>query len=92
MNRTDHQELLYQVSGIFMRCFLFSFVVLLFWLCAYIFGADFIYRIHSGMFPLSRPNFDMFNYCGIGLVKLIAFMFFLFPYIAIRLVIRKNNP
>jgi hypothetical protein len=91
MNRTDHQELLDQVSGIFLRCFFFSFVVLLFWLCAYIFGADFIYRIHSGMIPLSRSSSDMFNYCGMGLVKLIAFMFFLFPYIAIRFAMRKKR-
>ena len=34
---------------------------------------------------------DLINYCGMAAMKVIAVMFFLLPYIAIRLVLRKRT-
>jgi hypothetical protein len=37
---------------------------------------------------MTRQQFDLIIYCGMGFVKLSAFVFFLIPYVALRLVLR----
>ena len=49
------------------------------------------YEIHSKWFSLTRHEFDVIYYCGTGLLKLCVFLLFLFPCIAIRLVLGKRN-
>jgi hypothetical protein len=34
---------------------------------------------------------DLIIYCGLGLFKLFVFIFYLFPWIAIRMVLKKAN-
>jgi len=46
------------------------------------------YSLHSQWFELSRHDYDVLNYFGIAFTKICAIIFFLFPYIAIRLVLR----
>lgn len=41
------------------------------------------------MFGLTKHELDLIHYCGMGLLKLFVFLFFLFPCIAIRMVLRK---
>ena len=40
---------------------------------------------------LTRRDYELINYCCMGIVKLAAFVFFLIPYIAIRLVLRAKG-
>ena len=42
------------------------------------------------MFGLTPHELDLIIYCGLGLHKMIVNLFFLFPWIAIRLVLRKG--
>ena len=42
------------------------------------------------MFHLSRHEFDLIYYCGMGLVKLGALLIFFVPWIAVRLVLRGS--
>ena len=42
------------------------------------------------MFGLSKETLDVIHYCGMGLLKLFVFTFFLFPWLAIRWVLRKR--
>ena len=42
------------------------------------------------MFGLSKEMLDVIHYCGMGLLKLFVFTFFLFPWLAIRWVLRKR--
>jgi hypothetical protein len=42
------------------------------------------------MFGLSKHEMDLIFYCGMGLLKLVVIVLFFFPWVAIRLVLRKR--
>ena len=60
----------------------FSFVV-------FMLTNEMIYEIHGKMFGLSEHELDLMFYCSMGFFKLFVFIFFLIPWLAIRMVLRK---
>jgi hypothetical protein len=42
-------------------------------------------------FGLTTHEVDLIHYCGIAFTKICVLLFFFFPYIAIRLVLRRNK-
>ena len=48
-------------------------------------------EVHGKMFGLSAHELDLIIYCGLALHKMVVNVFFLFPWMAIRLVLRKAN-
>jgi hypothetical protein len=91
MDKDEQNNLLDAVAGIFIRCFFLSVGILLFWFVFYLLAGNWAYSIHSKWFELSRHEFDLMWYYGMAFFKLCAFLFFLFPYLAIKLVLRKNH-
>ena len=91
MGKGEYDGLLDGLSGVLIRCFFFSFTLLLFWFLFFLLGGELGYRIHSKWFMLSRHDYDLLNYYGMAFVKMCALLFFLFPYFAIRLALRKNR-
>jgi len=89
MNKDEQNNFLHALAGIFLRCFFLSFVLLLLWFVFYLVAADWGYSIHSRWFELSRHDFDLMNYYGMALIKTGAILFFLFPYLSIKLLLRK---
>jgi len=87
---TEINELLDTVAKVLLRCFVLGFLLLLLWFVAYLSAGDLIYR-QGKMFGLSAHEIDVIHYCGMALVKGCVLLFFLFPYIAIRLVLRKRS-
>ncbi len=79
------------VAGVFLRCFVLAFCLLLFSFVFYLLAADWAYSIHSRWFELSRHDFDLMNYYGMAFFKMASFLFFLIPYIAIKLILRKKQ-
>ncbi|MCP3922280.1 MAG: hypothetical protein GY714_06820 [Desulfobacterales bacterium] len=67
---------------------IFNMAMLVLWSLMFFFGQDLIYSIHVKWFELSRESFNTIHYCGIIFYKLIIFTFFIFPYLALRLVNR----
>ena len=57
-----------------------SLLVISFLFCA--FAGNWIYRMHSKWFPISREAFNVTIYCFIGLFKIFVLVFNLVPYIA----------
>ena len=49
-------------------------------------AGDWMFQTHDKWFELSRPAFYVTHYAGMGLLKLMIFVFFLLPYLALRLV------
>ncbi|MHC4260409.1 MAG: DUF6868 family protein [Planctomycetota bacterium] len=90
MTRDEQNNLLEAVAGICLRCFVLAVCLLLLWFVFYLLAADWAYSMHSRCFDLSRREFELFCYGGSGLVKIFALLFFLFPYISIKLVLRKK--
>jgi len=91
MNKDEQDNLLDRVAGIFLWCFLLSFALLLLWFDFYLLAGDWAYSIHAGWFELSRRDFALVNYWGMAFTKFCAIIIFLFPYLSIKLVLRKKR-
>ena len=91
MTKDEQNNLLDVVAGILLRCFILSFCLLLLWFVLYLLAADWAYSIHSRWFEIDRHNFDLMNYYGMGILKIAAFLFFLFPFVSIKLILRKKK-
>jgi len=91
MHKDEHDNLLESLSTIFGTCFLLSFAFLLFWFIFHLVGGDWGYKITSKWFEVSRHDYDMMSYFGIAFVKICNILFFLFPYISIRLLLRRKK-
>ncbi len=78
------------LAKILLRCTVFGFVLLLFWFGIYMSLGDLVYDLHGQMFGLSQHELNLIHYCGMGFVKLSVFVFFLFPWLAIKLVLRNT--
>ncbi len=79
------------VAGVFLRCFVLAFCLLLFSFVFYLLAADWAYSIHSSWFGISRHDFDLMYYCWMAFTKMASFLFFLIPFIAIKLMLRKKE-
>jgi preprotein translocase subunit SecG len=92
MRKDELKNLMDMLSGIFIRCFFLCCLLLIVWLVFYSLGGkgDLGYSIHSKWFEMSKHDYVLLNYYGIAFTKICAILFFLFPYIAIRLMLRKK--
>jgi hypothetical protein len=89
-NLNNANEVLGVIGQVLIRCFVMGVLVLLFWLAALALGGDLAYSVHAKFVPISREQFYLIHYTGGLMTKATIFFLFLFPYIAIRLVIRKR--
>ena len=71
--------------------FLISYAVLLLWFLVSLFAPDCLYGLNTKWFALSRHEFDVVNYGGMAFLKIINLVFFLSPYLAIKLWLRKRR-
>jgi len=83
-------EVLEVIGKVLIRCFVMVLLVLLVWWGALVLAGDLTYSVHSRFIPISRVHFNVIHYAGIALMKTMAFVVFLAPYIAIRLEIKKK--
>jgi len=79
------------LSSILIRCFVIGVVFITLWFIFFLFGGDAGYTIHARLFQISRHEYDLLNYYGMAFVKGCNFLLFLFPYIAIRMVLRRRK-
>lgn len=91
MATDDQINMLKTIAGILLRCFILSFALLMLWFIIFLMAGDFAYSIHSRWFDLSRREFDIMNYYGMAFVKICSIMFFLFPYISIKLILGQRK-
>ncbi len=84
-------EVLEVTSKVMIRCAIMGVLVLLIWWGALELFGDLAYSVHHRIAPMSRQQFDIIHYVGILSTKAAVSLLFLFPYIAIKLVIRKRK-
>ncbi|MFV1956485.1 MAG: DUF6868 family protein [bacterium] len=85
-------ETLDVIGQVLIRCFIMGILVLFFWWGALALAGDLVYSVHTKLVvSISRQQFNAIQYAGGLMTKLVIFVFFLFPYIAIRLVIGKRG-
>lgn len=89
---TDLKNRLEVTAKILIRCFILNFALVLFWFFFFLIGSSqWGYELHSKIFDITRHEFALINYCGIAFVKSCNIIFFLFPYVAIRLVLKLKQ-
>ena len=84
-------ELFDTLAKILLRCFVLGYFLLLLWFVVSLFAGNLIYGIGK-LLGLTPHEMDVINYCGMAFVKCVVLLFFLFPYLAIRLVLRNRTP
>jgi hypothetical protein len=81
-------EVLSAVARIFLWSFVAGIVLLLLSFGLILGVRDFAYTVHSRFFSLSKHEFDVIWYSGMGVFKLSVFVLFLIPWIGVRLTQR----
>jgi hypothetical protein len=81
-------ELLEAAAKVLLRCTVLGFLLVLIWVAAYLFAPDMIH-LQGAWFGLTAHELGVIHYCGIAFVKGCVLLFFLIPYLAIRLVLSK---
>ena len=91
-NSSNIDEILQVTGQVLIRCLIMGISVLFIWWGALALAGDLAYKIHSSaVLSVSREQFDVIHYTGMLLTKAAITILFLFPYIGIRLVIRKRE-
>ena len=67
-------------------CFLLSAGFLMFWFFMYLAAGDLSYSYHAKLFSIDRPLFESMNYYGMAFFKMLSFLLFLIPYIALKII------
>jgi hypothetical protein len=91
MNSDEYDILLERLAAVLIRCFFLSLLLLCCWFLFYLTGGTLGRALHSQWFGLSKHDFDLLNYFGVAFAKICAILFFLFPYISIRWVLRNRR-
>ena len=82
--------LLEAVSRVLIRCFVIVVIGLLLWGGMILLAGDWVYGVHSTVFPMTQDQFYAIHYTLIALTKIFIFLFFLVPYVSIKLVLLKK--
>ena len=75
-----------RLTRFFGTCFLVAAGLILIWFLIYLVMGDLAYAIHSRLFDIDRAQFGAMNYFGMSLMKILAFVLFLVPYIALKII------
>ena len=87
----QNDEFFALLAKVLLRCWIFGFILLYTWFGLTLLAGDHFHRLFGGMYGLSKHEMDLVNYCGIALLKITVIVFFLFPWLAIRLVLRGRK-
>jgi ABC-type sulfate transport system permease subunit len=73
------------VERVLVRCVILGVAVLVIWFGFFLVADGLIYGIHGHFFgEITKRQFQVIHYSGMGLMKLFVAVFFFFPYVAIR--------
>ncbi len=65
-------------------CYGMGMILLAIWFLGWIFGRDWIHKIHSRFFQLPSPQFDLIHYSGMMFFKMLVLTLFFIPWLAIK--------
>ena len=66
--------------------FLLGAGLLLVWWAMVVLVGDWMFGVHGHWFGISRTAFAALHYGGMGLLKILIVVFFLIPYLSLRIV------
>ena len=74
------------VRAFFMWCTVLNVGMLIFTFVITAFGGDWVYKMHSKLYPMPRETFNVVIYAFMGVYKVLVIMFNLIPYLALSIV------
>ena len=74
------------LTTFFMWCTILNGGVLVFWALFLICAPEFIFRMHSKWFPMSRETYNAVVYGFLGAAKIVFVAFNAVPYVALSIV------
>jgi hypothetical protein len=82
-------DLLRSIASVLLWCVVFGVLLVLIWFAFYMIVPGTIYS-QAKWFGLTPHEVDIIHYCGIAFVKSCVLILFLFPYLAIQIVLRRK--
>ena len=79
-----------KLTAFFLWCTIINVAVLIFSVIMFILVPDFVYNTQNKLFPLPRESFDVILYAFLGLYKVFILVFNLVPYVALRIVGKRE--
>jgi hypothetical protein len=79
------------IAGVLIRCFVIALACLILLFLVVLCASEWAYQIHSKIIPISREQFAVVNYAVLLAIRGIVFLFFLLPYVGIKLVLKKRR-
>ncbi|GLX84621.1 hypothetical protein tloyanaT_08730 [Thalassotalea loyana] len=67
-------------------CLILNYGVLLLWFIILVLAKPFLFKMHSRWFDISYEQFNQMNYIAFALYKILVFVFFLAPYVGLKLL------
>ena len=67
-------------------CAILNMGLVLIWFLLFTYAHDWLYRFHSRFFRLNTEQFDALHYAGMMIYKIGLWLFFLMPYLVLRIV------
>ena len=74
------------IKELFLYSLAFNYVILLIWFGVFSFAHDWLYRLHSRWFFISRENFDALHYAGMAFYKIGLILLNIAPLVALCLI------
>ena len=74
------------LTTFFMWCTIINAGLFIYWATWCMFAPDFVYRMQSRWFPISRETYDVAIYGFLGVFKMLFIVFNLVPYLALLIV------
>ena len=90
-NNERNDVFLQTVATMLLRSFLLGLVFLLLWFLLYLIMPGWMFEMNARWFNISKRDFDLINYFGMGFLKLSILLFFFIPYLAVRSIMRKRR-
>jgi len=84
-------QILEAIAGTLLRCFLFLVVAQLFVWVVFFLAGDAIYQFHAMLFDIPRPAYDLFILSSLTFMKILNVVFFLVPFVALKLMLRGER-
>lgn len=79
------------LAKILMRSWIFGFVLLAIWFGVSLLMREAIHTLHGPMFGITSHELNVIFYSGMGIFKMLVFVFFFIPWLSIRLVLNKAS-
>ena len=67
-------------------CTLLNYAILIIWFAVFTLSYDWVYRVHTSWFPMSKENYDVANYLAMAVYKILVLVLNLIPYIALSIM------